>query len=71
MQVRGPEGDTRGLLWVLDEELVSPSSSENSVLERICQYFSDTGTQSTKSFYFIDQKDNFFKNTLRLTLYYF
>ncbi|MCJ8742359.1 hypothetical protein PDJAM_G00081270 [Pangasius djambal] len=42
LQVRGPEGDTRGLLWVLDEELVMPSSSENTVLERICHYFSDT-----------------------------
>lgn len=43
-QVRGPEGDPRGLLWVLDEELVTPNSSENTVLERICHYFGDTGT---------------------------
>ncbi|XP_053542662.1 unconventional myosin-XVIIIb isoform X2 [Ictalurus punctatus] len=42
LQVRGPEGDPRGLLWVLDEELVTPNSSENTVLERICHYFSDT-----------------------------
>ncbi|KAF4082136.1 hypothetical protein AMELA_G00148240 [Ameiurus melas] len=42
LQVRGPEGDPRGLLWVLDEELVTPNSSENTVLERISHYFSDT-----------------------------
>ncbi|KAM9455976.1 unconventional myosin-XVIIIb [Clarias gariepinus] len=42
LQVRGPEGDPRGLLWVLDEELVTPSSSENTVLKRICHYFGDT-----------------------------
>ncbi|XP_062870725.1 unconventional myosin-XVIIIb-like isoform X2 [Trichomycterus rosablanca] len=42
LQVRGPDGDSRGLLWVLDEEMLTPNSSENIVLERICQYFSDT-----------------------------
>ncbi|TTK47635.1 Unconventional myosin-XVIIIb [Bagarius yarrelli] len=42
LQVRGPEGDSRGLLWILDEELVTPNSSETIVLERICHYFSDT-----------------------------
>ncbi|KAK3521819.1 hypothetical protein QTP70_018550 [Hemibagrus guttatus] len=45
LQVRGTEGDSRGLLWVLDEELVTPNSSENTVLERICHYFSDTVRQ--------------------------
>ncbi|KAI4890434.1 hypothetical protein NFI96_010803 [Prochilodus magdalenae] len=45
LQVRGPEGDARGLLWVLDEEMVTPSSTENTVLERICQYFKDTVRQ--------------------------
>ncbi|XP_058268245.1 unconventional myosin-XVIIIb-like isoform X2 [Hemibagrus wyckioides] len=45
LQVRGPEGDSRGLLWVLDEELVTPNSTENTVLERICHYFSDTVRQ--------------------------
>lgn len=43
-QVRGTEGDNRGLLWVLDEEMLTPGSSENTVLERVCQYFSGTGT---------------------------
>ncbi|KAF7701100.1 unconventional myosin-XVIIIb-like isoform X2 [Silurus meridionalis] len=42
LQVRGQEGDSRGLLWVLDEELVTPNSSENTVLEKICHNFSDT-----------------------------
>ncbi|XP_017549245.1 unconventional myosin-XVIIIb isoform X1 [Pygocentrus nattereri] len=45
LQVRGPEGDSRGLLWVLDEEMVTPGSTENTVLERICQYFGDTVRQ--------------------------
>ncbi|XP_047660634.1 unconventional myosin-XVIIIb isoform X3 [Tachysurus fulvidraco] len=45
LQVRGPEGDSRGLLWVLDEELITPNSSENTILERICHYFSDTVRQ--------------------------
>ncbi|XP_036450276.1 unconventional myosin-XVIIIb-like isoform X2 [Colossoma macropomum] len=45
LQVRGPEGDSRGLLWVLDEEMATPGSTENTVLERICQYFRDTVRQ--------------------------
>lgn len=43
-QVRAPEGDSRGLLWVLDEEMVTPGSTESTVLERVCQSFSGTGT---------------------------
>ncbi|XP_031143663.1 unconventional myosin-XVIIIb isoform X1 [Sander lucioperca] len=38
-QVRAADGDPRGLLWVLDEEMVTPSSNENSVLQRVCQYY--------------------------------
>ncbi|XP_067289283.1 unconventional myosin-XVIIIb-like isoform X2 [Pseudorasbora parva] len=45
LQVRAPEGDSRGLLWVLDEEMVTPGSSESTVLERVCQYFSGTVRQ--------------------------
>uniref|UniRef100_A0A671LSV4 Unconventional myosin-XVIIIb-like n=1 Tax=Sinocyclocheilus anshuiensis TaxID=1608454 RepID=A0A671LSV4_9TELE len=45
LQVRGPEGDSRGLLWVLDEEMVTPGSTESTVLERVCQYFSGTVRQ--------------------------
>lgn len=37
------DGDPRGLLWVLDEEMVTPASSENNALERVCQYYSGTG----------------------------
>ncbi|XP_036832926.1 unconventional myosin-XVIIIb isoform X2 [Oncorhynchus mykiss] len=42
LQVRGAEGDPRGLLWVLDEEMVTPGSTENTVLERVSQYYSST-----------------------------
>ncbi len=42
-KVRAADGDPRGLLWVLDEEMVTPASSENSALERVCQYYSNTG----------------------------
>ncbi|CAJ1069974.1 unconventional myosin-XVIIIb [Xyrichtys novacula] len=44
-QVRAADGDPRGLLWVLDEEMVTPASSENSALERVCQYYSNTVRQ--------------------------
>nr|XP_055063633.1 unconventional myosin-XVIIIb-like isoform X1 [Misgurnus anguillicaudatus]XP_055063634.1 unconventional myosin-XVIIIb-like isoform X1 [Misgurnus anguillicaudatus] len=45
LQVRGPEGDARGLLWVLDEEMITPGSTESTVLERVCQYFGGTVRQ--------------------------
>ncbi|ROL54073.1 Unconventional myosin-XVIIIb [Anabarilius grahami] len=45
LQVRAPEGDSRGLLWVLDEEMVTPGSTESTVLERVCQYFSGSVRQ--------------------------
>ncbi|XP_030625348.1 unconventional myosin-XVIIIb [Chanos chanos] len=45
LQVRGPEGDCCGLLWVLDEEMVTPGSTESTVLERVCQFFSDSVRQ--------------------------
>nr|XP_046231592.1 unconventional myosin-XVIIIb-like isoform X2 [Scatophagus argus] len=44
-QVRVADGDPRGLLWVLDEEMVTPGSSENTVLERVCQYYSNAVRQ--------------------------
>uniref|UniRef100_A0A3Q1CN03 Myosin motor domain-containing protein n=1 Tax=Amphiprion ocellaris TaxID=80972 RepID=A0A3Q1CN03_AMPOC len=44
-QVRAADGDPRGLLWVLDEEMVTPASCENSALERVCQYYSNTVRQ--------------------------
>lgn len=49
-QVRAPEGDSRGLLWVLDEEMVTPGSTESTVLERVCQSFSGTGTSVILTF---------------------
>uniref|UniRef100_A0A3P8XGF4 Myosin motor domain-containing protein n=1 Tax=Esox lucius TaxID=8010 RepID=A0A3P8XGF4_ESOLU len=45
LQVRGAEGDPRGLLWVLDEEMVTPGSTEHVVLERVCQYYGSTVRQ--------------------------
>ncbi|XP_041084913.1 unconventional myosin-XVIIIb-like isoform X2 [Polyodon spathula] len=43
LQVKGPvagQGDEpRGLLWVLDEEVLTPGSSEAVVLERLCNYY--------------------------------
>ncbi|XP_029921706.1 unconventional myosin-XVIIIb [Myripristis murdjan] len=45
LQVRAADGDPRGLLWVLDEEMVTPSPSENNALERVCQYYSNTVRQ--------------------------
>ncbi|XP_053728507.1 unconventional myosin-XVIIIb-like isoform X2 [Synchiropus splendidus] len=44
-QVRAADGDPRGLLWVLDEEMLTSVSSEAAVLERICQYHSETVRQ--------------------------
>lgn len=44
-QVRASDGDPRGLFWVLDEEMVTPSCSESNVLERVCQYYSSTVRQ--------------------------
>ncbi|KAF0038829.1 hypothetical protein F2P81_009313 [Scophthalmus maximus] len=45
-QVRAADGDPRGLLWVLDEEMVTPDSSESSALGRVCQYYGNTGTKA-------------------------
>lgn len=42
-QVRAADGDPRGLLWVLDEEMATPASCENRALERVCQYYSNMG----------------------------
>ncbi|KAM7392340.1 hypothetical protein PAMA_007450 [Pampus argenteus] len=44
-QVRAADGDPRGLLWVLDEEMLTPASSENEALQRVCQYYSNTVRQ--------------------------
>ncbi|XP_077944755.1 unconventional myosin-XVIIIb isoform X4 [Gasterosteus aculeatus] len=44
-QVRAADGDPRGLLWVLDEEMMSPASNESVALQRVCQYYSNTVRQ--------------------------
>ncbi|XP_061590031.1 unconventional myosin-XVIIIb-like isoform X2 [Cololabis saira] len=44
-QVRAADRDPRGLLWVLDEEMVTPASSETGILERVCRYYSQTVRQ--------------------------
>uniref|UniRef100_A0A3P9PHC8 Myosin XVIIIB n=1 Tax=Poecilia reticulata TaxID=8081 RepID=A0A3P9PHC8_POERE len=44
-QVRAADGDPRGLLWVLDEEMVTPSSCESDALQRVCQYYNNTVRQ--------------------------
>ncbi|XP_029108765.1 unconventional myosin-XVIIIb [Scleropages formosus] len=45
LQLRAAEGDARGLLWVLDEETMTPGSTESAVLDRVCRYFGDTVRQ--------------------------
>ncbi|XP_037548617.1 unconventional myosin-XVIIIb isoform X2 [Nematolebias whitei] len=44
-QIRAADVDPRGLLWVLDEEMVTPPSSESSTVERVSQYYSGTVRQ--------------------------
>ncbi|MED6247761.1 hypothetical protein ATANTOWER_016067 [Ataeniobius toweri] len=44
-QVRAADADPRGLLWVLDEEMVTPASCESVALERVFQYYSNTVRQ--------------------------
>ncbi|XP_013876026.1 unconventional myosin-XVIIIb isoform X2 [Austrofundulus limnaeus] len=44
-QVRAADGDPRGLLWVLDEEMVGPASSEGGAVERVCQYYTNAVRQ--------------------------
>uniref|UniRef100_A0AAY5L4B0 Myosin motor domain-containing protein n=1 Tax=Esox lucius TaxID=8010 RepID=A0AAY5L4B0_ESOLU len=45
LYLRFRNGDPRGLLWVLDEEMVTPGSTEHVVLERVCQYYGSTVRQ--------------------------
>lgn len=47
-QVRAADEDRRGLLWVLDEEMVTPASCENRAVERVCQYYSNMGKKYTE-----------------------
>lgn len=33
----------RGLLWALDEEMLTPTSSEGAALERVCRHYNNSG----------------------------
>ncbi|MBN3306909.1 MY18B protein, partial [Amia calva] len=44
-QVRSAEGAARGLLWVLDEEVLTPGSTEAIVLDRVCAHYPETVRQ--------------------------
>ncbi|XP_074869174.1 unconventional myosin-XVIIIb isoform X2 [Carettochelys insculpta] len=51
-QLHGPPGgqaeEPKGLLWILDEEVLIPGSSDSIVLDRLCSYFAKKGAQSTE-----------------------
>ncbi|KFQ91750.1 Unconventional myosin-XVIIIb, partial [Nipponia nippon] len=38
-----PGGDRRGLLWILDEEVLIPGSGDDAAFNRLCSYFSSKG----------------------------
>ncbi|NXI40756.1 MY18B protein, partial [Galbula dea] len=38
-----PGADHRGLLWILDEEVLIPGSGDNAAFERLCSYFATRG----------------------------
>uniref|UniRef100_A0A452GML6 Myosin motor domain-containing protein n=1 Tax=Gopherus agassizii TaxID=38772 RepID=A0A452GML6_9SAUR len=42
----GQAEEPKGLLWILDEEVLIPGSSDNAVLNRLCSYFAKKGTES-------------------------
>ncbi|XP_061553555.1 unconventional myosin-XVIIIb-like isoform X7 [Phycodurus eques] len=44
-QVRAAGDTPRGLLWALDEEMLTPASSEGVALERVCRHYSNTVRQ--------------------------
>uniref|UniRef100_A0A8C3TBY7 Myosin XVIIIB n=1 Tax=Chelydra serpentina TaxID=8475 RepID=A0A8C3TBY7_CHESE len=39
----GQAEEPKGLLWILDEEVLIPGSSDSAVLNRLCSYFAKTG----------------------------
>ncbi|XP_065424958.1 unconventional myosin-XVIIIb isoform X3 [Chrysemys picta bellii] len=49
-QLQVPPGgraeEPKGLLWILDEEVLIPGSSDSVVLNRLCSYFAKKGTES-------------------------
>nr|XP_032625773.1 unconventional myosin-XVIIIb [Chelonoidis abingdonii] len=42
----GQAEEPKGLLWILDEEVLIPGSSDSTVLNRLCSYFAKKGTES-------------------------
>ncbi|NXW57660.1 MY18B protein, partial [Eurystomus gularis] len=38
-----PGADRRGLLWILDEEVLIPDSGDSTAFDRLCSYFSTKG----------------------------
>ncbi|XP_039360978.1 unconventional myosin-XVIIIb isoform X2 [Mauremys reevesii] len=42
----GQAEEPKGLLWILDEEVLIPGSSDSEVLNRLCSYFAKKGTES-------------------------
>ncbi|KAG6933019.1 myosin XVIIIB [Chelydra serpentina] len=42
----GQAEEPKGLLWILDEEVLIPGSSDSAVLNRLCSYFAKTGPAS-------------------------
>ncbi|NXL04753.1 MY18B protein, partial [Mesembrinibis cayennensis] len=38
-----PGGDRRGLLWILDEEVLIPGSGDDTAFDRLCSYFGTKG----------------------------
>lgn len=43
------EADRRGLLWLLDEEAVYPSASDEGFLERLFAHYGDRGMSGVNS----------------------
>lgn len=43
------EADRRGLLWLLDEEAVYPSASDEGFLERLFAHYGDRGMSAVDS----------------------
>ncbi|XP_077442138.1 unconventional myosin-XVIIIb [Vanacampus margaritifer] len=44
-QVRAAGDSPRGLLWALDEEMLTPASDEGAALERVCRHYSTSVRQ--------------------------
>ncbi|XP_051906479.1 unconventional myosin-XVIIIb-like isoform X3 [Hippocampus zosterae] len=44
-QVRAVGDAPRGLLWALDEEMLTPTSSEDAALERVCRHYNNSVRQ--------------------------